>query len=113
LNVKKQKKNQIEKNRTVKGRRRRETISKRNVIYFMAIFIFSSRSSNYFSESETVGEENIVWYGLGTYFCSCTDFVIGHQDVESGHRVLNYYYFVIDFVIEILDTEIFAWRQKL
>jgi hypothetical protein len=54
-----------------------------------------------------------VWYGFGTYFCPCTGFVIVHQDVESEHTVLNYYYFVIDFVVEIHDTEIFAWRQKL
>jgi hypothetical protein len=69
-----------------------------------------------FCESETVEEENIVWYGFGTCFCPCTGFEIGHQDVESGHTVLNYYYyyyFVIDFVIEIHDTYISVWRQKL
>jgi hypothetical protein len=82
LKVKKRKKNQI-KNRKIRRGRRRETIrSKRNVTYFMTIFIFSSKSSNSFCESETVGKENIVSYGFGTYFCSCTGFVIGHLDIE-------------------------------
>jgi hypothetical protein len=62
----------------------------------MAMFIFSSKCSNFLRESETVGEENIVCYGFGTYFFPLTSFVIGHQDVESGHTVLNYYYIVRD-----------------